>query len=125
MRQQTGKAAILTYLEDNFFWGLIGLQEVTNIHKCPLLTGTIFTFEMIPTKLNQLFPMMDKVILEILKKQSGELQKFYSQWLIILSRNLQNRCRILDICYKRKEQSTQDLTYKIMKVNLNEKLNLL
>jgi len=70
---------------------------VANIHKCPLLTGTIFTFEMIPAKLDQLFPMMDKVILEILKKQRGELQKFYSQRLIILGRNLVKRSRIVKI----------------------------
>jgi hypothetical protein len=70
---------------------------VANIHKCPLLTGTIFTFEMIPAKLDQLFPMMDKVILEILKKQCGELQKFYSQRLIILGRNLVKRSRIVKI----------------------------
>ena len=85
--------SILQYLEDNFFRGLIGLQEVANIHKCPLLTGTIFTFEMIPAKLDQLFPMMNKVILEILKKQCGELQEFYSQRLIILGRNLAKRSK--------------------------------
>ncbi len=89
--------SIQPYLENNFFRGLIGLQEVANIHKCPLLTGTIFTFEMIPAKLDQLFPMMDKVILEILKKQCGELQKFYSQRLIILGRNLVKRSRIVEI----------------------------
>jgi hypothetical protein len=41
--------------------------------------------------------MMDKVILEILKKQRGELQKFYSQRLIILGRNLVKRSRIVEI----------------------------
>lgn len=61
---------------------------MANIYKCPLFTGTIFAFEMIPTKFDKFFPMMDKVILQILEKQSGKLQKFYSQGLVIFSRNL-------------------------------------
>ena len=76
------------YLEYNFLGGLIGLQEVAYIDKCPLLTGTVFTFEMIPAKFDEFFPMMNEITLKILKKQSGKLQKFYPQRFIIIGRDL-------------------------------------
>lgn len=119
---------LLPYLEYNFFWGLIGLQEVADVDKCPLFTGAIFTFEMIPAKFDKLFSMMDKVILEILEKQSCKLQKFYSQRFIILGRYLQRRYRnkfsenkhIFVTCKstewrKKKKQSVEYQAYKTEK----------
>jgi len=53
------------YLEYNFLRGLVSFQKMANINKCPLLTGTIFTFKMIPAKLNKLLSMMNKVTLKI------------------------------------------------------------
>lgn len=80
---------------------------MTNINKCPLLTSTIFPFKMIPAKLNEFFPVLDKVILKILKKQRSQLQEFYSQWLIILSRNLVKRLRNRQ-CETEKKNSDQN-----------------
>lgn len=74
---------------------------MANVDKCPLLTGTIFPFEMIPTKFDKFFPMVNKIILEILKKQCGKLQEFYPQGLVIFSRNLgEKRTECLNIIGK-------------------------
>jgi len=64
----------VSYLEYYFFRGLICLQEMANIHKCPLFAGCVFSLKMIPPKLYQFLPMMDKIILKIFKKQGGKLQ---------------------------------------------------
>lgn len=58
-------------LQNNFLRSLVGLQEVANINKSPLLTGTVFTFEMIPAKFDEFLAVMNKIILKMLEKQCG------------------------------------------------------
>ena len=58
----------MMYLQYDLFWSLIGLQEVAYIDKGPLLTSTIFTFEVIPPKFYEFLSMMNKVSLKILEK---------------------------------------------------------